>query len=260
MKNNIFWAVLLERSIQEWAVQSLLNVALDAGGIGAKRMILPYMATDAARNRLVRAFCEMTQEPDDVLIMLDCDHTHPQRILQMLARHKVGVVGALAFMRHPPHNPCAFVRGKDGKLHAMATWEQADGLIECSIVGTGAIAIKRWVFDRLAKAGMEPPYFRYEYNNDKQHRTEDMYFGACCEAANISHYVDIGCEIPHLTTGEITHDSWSEWLNDNPDQMTPAEDMGRSKAETLQQALDALKGDPIPAGVIPANIITRLSV
>jgi hypothetical protein len=66
-------------------------------------------------------------------------------------------------------------------------------------VGSGAIAIWRWVFDRLEEAGFGWPYFRYEYPADYGYdQSEDVFFARCCYAAGVEHFCDTGVEVPHL--------------------------------------------------------------
>ena len=91
---------------------------------------------------------EIEQSPDDTLVMLDADHVYQKDIVERLAAHKEGVVGALATSRGETPFICAFGRGADGEIYDMSEW--ADGeLAMCVVVGSGAIAIKRWVLYRL---------------------------------------------------------------------------------------------------------------
>lgn len=222
-----YWAYLAERSLQEYAASALVNIAMRAGGNGYKRLVLPYMRTDASRNRYVESFCKLTSDPESTLVMLDCDHNHPQDILDRLIAHDMGVVGALAFRRCEPFDPCAMFRGADGHLHSIATWEEGATTIPCTVVGTGAIAIKRWVFDALKAKGHNPPYFKYYYPDGTQnYPTEDVYFGLVCDDAGIAHHVDVTLVTPHMTVGEVDAASWSQWLADHPEDMLPIDDIG----------------------------------
>lgn len=217
---QVFWTALMERSIQEYAASSLLNVAMDCGANGYLRLGLPYMRTDTARNVLVREFLSHAKDPNDTLVMLDCDHNYPQDVVSRLAAHTQGVVGALAFRRGEPFDPLFFIRMADGNLHSVASWEDSATVIPCACVTTSAIAIKRWVFDRLHLTGFNVPYFRYKYvdNNGHTFPTEDMYFGEICERAGIPHHCDVTLEIPHLTVSEVVKASWEKYLADNQDE------------------------------------------
>jgi hypothetical protein len=253
---TVYWSYLAMPSIPELAASSLVNVALWAGNAGYQRIVTPYMRTDVARNRIVSTFREITTSDDDALIMLDADHTHPQDVLDRLLAHKEGVVGALAVWRNPPYTPCFMFRAADGRLHAGATWDEDAVLIPCTVVGTGAICIRRWVFDALEAKGIEAPFFRYHFEDGMtQFPSEDAYFGAMCEAAGISHHVDVTLEIPHLTNSVSDLASWTEWMNANQDMTSAVSDLGMQPAKTYKEAIESLK-EPIN----PAMILTRLEL
>jgi hypothetical protein len=186
-------------------------------------LIAGYQRTDTARNRAVAAFLEVSQDPNDALIMMDCDHILPEHIIAELVRHDpsvYGVVGAQAHRRGAPFDMCAFVR-VDNKLHTIGEWEDGQ-LLPCVIVGTGAIMIRRWVFGRLDEMNIPAPYFRYAYgDNVPDYPSEDVYFGLCCEAAGVPHWVDTTIKIPHLAMHPITQDDWFEYAEMNPGIMTP---------------------------------------
>ncbi len=218
---RVFWAALLERSIQEYAVSSLLGVAMQCGAQeDYARLVIPYLQTATARNTLVNTFLEIADDPNDTLVMLDCDHIHPVDIVPKLAAHAVGVVGALYFRRYVPHDPLMFMRCKDGSLRSIVEWSDNAKLIPCEIVATGAIAIKRWVFDKLIEQNIPKPWFRYEYENGTdKYASEDMYFGKVCEQAGIKHHCDVTIQIPHLTAASVDIHSWQGWKANNADQI-----------------------------------------
>lgn len=209
IQGDVYWAVLLERTVMQEAFDSLLDVAAYCATRGFIRITLPYTRTDAARNRITRAFITCGNNPHNTLVMLDNDHIYPVDVVERLAQRPEaeGVIGALAFRRGPPYDPCWFVR--EGEyLRRPAQWD-CGAVYECDAVGTGAIAIKRWVFDRLTEAGFHWPYFRYEYPEGLNFNpTEDMYFARICEEAGIRHHVDTALEIPHITTKLITQETW----------------------------------------------------
>ena len=219
---KVFWAALLERNIQDAAVQSLLDVAMAAGATGYSRIRWPYSRTDLARNEIVRQFKSQAEAGDDCLVMLDDDHLMPADVIDRLLRWNQGVVGALAFRRGEPFFPCFFVRHPSGGLSQTLEWEP--GLIQCVIVGSGAIAIRRWVFDALDEAGYIWPYFRYQYKKgDVPFPSEDVYFGECCDKAGIPHYVDTTFEIPHLAPSTVESSSWRQWQADHEEQYKNAQ-------------------------------------
>jgi hypothetical protein len=168
------------------------------------------MRTDRARNVVVEAFLERSRNPDDVLVMLDCDHEHPYYIVDRLAGHpsEHGVVGALAFRRYSPNDPVFFAFDEDGGMHSPEYWVR-NGVYQCDVVGSGALAIKRWVFDRLEKVGFGFPWFQYEYPEKWGYdQSEDVYFARCCYQTGIKHYCDTGVEIPHLIRAVADERLW----------------------------------------------------
>jgi hypothetical protein len=174
-----------------------------------------------ARNAACQAFWEtdtiagkvFKPDPLDTLVMLDGDHVMQADIVEKLAAHDKGVVGALATSRGETPFICAFGRGPDGNLYNMTTWEDGE-LAECVVVGSGAIAIKRWVLYRLQH--MSPSWFRYTYGGHRFESTEEMAFGFECAKAGIPHYVDTSIIIPHITAGYVTPDDWKAWIKENP--------------------------------------------
>ncbi len=224
---QLYWAALMERSVQDQAVLSLLRLAAYTGRFDhIHQMQMPYTRTDSARNNLVATFLEISKHPSDGLIMMDCDHTLPHDLVLKLARHdpeQYGVVGAQAHRRGQPFDMCAFMRVGD-QLHTIAEWEPG-ALIECAVVGTGAMLIRRWVFECLMAADIRPPFFRYAYqDNVLQQPTEDIHFGLACEHVGISHYVDTSVQIPHLIVSVVDQDSWFAWRQDHPESTVEVED------------------------------------
>lgn len=209
--SEVYWSILPERSIGEYAFMASMAVASRAGNMGYAYITSNCQRTDVARNRLAGAFRQIATDPNDTLVMLDCDHAHPHDIIERLVSYEPekGVVGALAFRRGEPYFPCFFMRGKDGVIRQPLQF--TGELMRCTIVGTGAIAIRRWVLDAIAEAGYPVP-FVYEYN-DLMHQTgeyqsEDISFGFICEKLGIPHYCDTGMVTPHLTTSAIDQSTW----------------------------------------------------
>lgn len=211
---RVFWSALLERSVHNYAVSSLLDVAMDAGMNGFSRIGVMYSRTDAARNLLCHSFMQLSRSKNDVIVMLDSDHQHPADIVKRLSSHPHGVTGALAFRRSAPFEPMFFVRGEDGRLRKPAEFERI--VYECDAVGTGAIAIKRWVLDELMRQGHNY-FFRYQYTDDDWRSSEDMHFAKICEDAGIKHHADCSTETPHLRTDQVTSKTWAKYREDHPE-------------------------------------------
>lgn len=210
--SEVYWSVLPERTVGEYAFMASMAVASRAGNLGFAYITSSCQRTDVARNRLCAAFRQIATDPNDVLVMLDCDHTHPHDIIERLVSYEPekGVVGALAFRRGEPFFPLFFIRNDNGKI--CQPLQFTGKLMACAIVGTPAIAIRRWVLDAVAEGGYPAP-FVYEYDDD-MHRTgeyqsEDVTFGFICEKLGISHYVDTGLVTPHLTTSAIDQTTWA---------------------------------------------------
>lgn len=217
-KEQVFWSILFERTLDGNAVDALLDISLVSGMRGYQRISLPYMQTAMARNRAVRSFLDVSQNPNDVLVMLDGDHVHPHDIIYRLASHdpELGVVGALYFRRGEPYDPM-FFRRTDGTLRNPAEWDR--GMIyECDAVGTGAIAIRRWVFDKLEDAGVGSPWFQYKFPPDSDYyMTEDIFFAELCEGQGIHHYCDTGLLSVHIGAKFIDEREWEAYKDAHPE-------------------------------------------
>jgi hypothetical protein len=123
---QVFYSILLERSLPEGAVGPLFDVNRRAGELGYRRIHVPYTRTEIARNKMAEAFLGATKDPDDVLVMLDCDHEHPEWVVERLAGYGVPIVAALAFRRGEPFDPQAYL-WVDGEARQPSTWQTEDG-------------------------------------------------------------------------------------------------------------------------------------
>lgn len=211
---EVMWSCLPDKAINEYAFVADLAVASRAGNLGYSYITSNCQRTDVARNKLCAAFRKLAQDPNDVLVMLDGDHTHPYDTIERLVAHDPaqGVVGALAFRRGEPFFPCYFLRDVHGKLSIPLEW--TGDLTPCVVVGTGAIAIRRWVLDKIADAGYPAPFF-YEYDDAMfatgEFRSEDITFGLICEKLGISHYCDTALITPHLITSAVDQTAWAQY-------------------------------------------------
>ena len=158
---QVYYSVLIERTIPDHAFSAFMDMAMRAGHLGYARINIGYSRVDVARNTVAKAFILQTKSDDDTLVMLDCDHTHPDDVVERLARHDEDVVVALAFRRCPPYDPQIYRHGQAGNLVQPTEWGQ--GLLKIDAFGMAAIAIKRRVFRKLDESGMSYPYFRFWY-------------------------------------------------------------------------------------------------
>lgn len=210
--DRVFFSILSERTIPEIGHSSLLDVAMVAGAHGFTRIQVPYMRVDWARNVVARAFCDGTKEPNDLLVMLDCDHQHPADILVRLAAHEpaMGVVGALAFRRGPPYEPMMFLKSESGLLRSPAEWEPGT-CYQIDALGMAAIGFRRWVFTKLEENGFPFPWFRFDYPAwCGFNMSEDIYFCQSCGTAGITMFCNTGIVTPHIGTYMIDDKTWFE--------------------------------------------------
>jgi hypothetical protein len=229
----------MERSIQNEAVESLLCIAARAGVLNYARIALPYTRCDDARNTITRAFMDQTSQPDDTLVMLDADHEHPKTIIERLVSHNLPVVGALAFTRLPPHRPCVAFR-HNGQMAYPTEWEPYDGPVQVTIVGSGAIAIQRRVFETLQTHGYCWPWFRLVYDeNEVTQEGEEVYFGRTCEKAGVSVYCDMGMVTPHLGLQRVDETTHKEYR--------ARHSMAWEVPQSLKEHIEQLAGLCIPA-------------
>lgn len=215
LNKRIYYTVLKERTHYDLAINSMENIAMNAGHNGYERIIMPYMRTDAARNMAAWKFLALSKDPYDTLVMLDGDHIHPGSIVEQLVQHDdKGFVGALAFRRGEPYEPMMFVRHDDGTMHAIARWTRG-ACIPCAMVGHAAIAIQRRVFDKLKEAGERGPWWKYEYPGGEQMPSEDMYFGKLLEKIGEPMWCDTSIITPHIILGAVDDATWDEYLQDH---------------------------------------------
>ncbi len=216
---NVFWAYLEERSIPGVSLRNALDIAEWAVRHNCGRISVPYLQTCAARNQVVEVFLENTSDPDDAVVMLDCDQIHPADVIGQLIANKVDVVAALSQCRSYPY-PGMFFQFPPGNTdELLMPKEWPDGLVECEAVATGAIAIRRRVFDRLQEAGYGQPYFRYRYIKDRADpQTEDVVFCLACREAGIKIHVDTRIRSPHQITTLTTPEQFFYAMKNDPTQ------------------------------------------
>jgi hypothetical protein len=202
--------VLLERSISH-------ADAVFYNFIGIAQLGIPFIKINHGRTDLVRnkMALHLLNSNFTHLVMLDIDHVHPVDIVHRLMGHVVRnphiqVIGGLNFRRGIPYDPCAFIKGDDGRHYPMAEWEP--GLIRVDALGTGSIAISREVFEKI-----EPPWFYNDYSRamDDVWPGEDMGFAKKCEEAGIAQWVDTNLTSPHLIDAVVEENSYRTYIQDN---------------------------------------------
>lgn len=212
---NVFWSVLPERAILEKPFIYFMRLAEYCGQLGYHYIPLNRMRTDTAREAVCAEFKRLTQNPEDVLVQLDADHIHPFDIVERLAKDDKPIVAALAFRGDPTNpTPCFWLKDKNGLPYNPRTWEK--GVIQVSITGSGAIAIKRGVFDKLDKAGFDKMYWFYQYPENGMRVSDEIAINQMAEECGIPVFVDTTLVTPHCSEAYITEDSWREWCADHP--------------------------------------------
>lgn len=240
-----YWAVLVERSVNSHTLMSLLDVSIHARKENILRINTHYRRVDDARNMITSIFWQNTNDDADVVVMLDNDHIFPFDVVNRLVAkcdrdHEV--VGALAFRRSKPHDPCFYRLDTNGRATDIPM--NFDGsLVKCDIVGTGAIAIRRSALRKLADAGFDWPWFRFIYQpgiGNYIQRTEDWNFGLECMKAGIPHWCDTSTQIPHITDELVVAESWQreiQWGFENPEEF-------EKRYSALGMKITPKQGDP----------------
>jgi hypothetical protein len=207
---GVWFFMPAEKAIHHLAHDAAMNVAALAAVGGAQRISMGPTRVDIARNRAARKFMEVSRRPKDTFIMLDADHEHPRTVIDILVAHDKGVVGALCFRRTSPFDPQVYIRDEEGELLQPATW--GSQLLKSTIVGTGAISIQRWVFEKLEAEGFRYPWFRMMYEDgEDSFLGEDWYFGTICEKAGIEQWCDMGFVSPHIANRLVTKADYDQW-------------------------------------------------
>jgi hypothetical protein len=112
---------------------------------------------DAARNRYVKKFVELSNDPDDRLLFIDDDIVPPVDVIERLAGHDKDVISARCYImkqKDGVYFPCpTSLKYNDEKKFIM---HYGSGLERINATGGGCIMIKRKVFESMDRS--------YEYN------------------------------------------------------------------------------------------------
>jgi hypothetical protein len=148
-----------------------------------------------ARNQLVQW---MFEEDADALLMIDDDHVFAPDLLTRLLAHDVDIVGALCLQRAEPYGPFCFTEENDGILTPLNLHDYPTdaGLVEVAAVGTGAMLVKREVFEAVHDEWES--WFTIEYDSG-----EDMLFCRRARSEGFKIHVDLSTPVGHLTTAAV---------------------------------------------------------
>lgn len=211
------------------------------------------MRTDTARDTIVAEFMRLSKDPDDTLVMLDCDHEHPENILETLVNDDAPVVTSLAVRSNPSFPaPCMWKNDSNGIPRIPTEWKE--GLDQYDVVGAGAIAIKRSVFEKLKNAGYDQMYFFYQYEPGDTRVSDEIGFSQMCNELQIPMYVDTRIESPHCIAGTLDKTSWKQYCDEHPvvikEHKVSVVIPQRGRIEKFRKALDTLLSTAPQAEVI----------
>ena len=207
-KKGIWFAILADKFITEGAAQVREDLVHYSKMLGYRQIRQQQQHIHIARNEIAAEFMNESKRAKDTLVMLDTDHQHPEDIIEILVEHDKPVVGALCFRRGEPYDPQVYVR-KEGRLIKPAQWEP--GLMQCEIVGFGAVAIQRQAFEQMEEQGYAFPWFRNTYkDNVNKFEGEDFYFCRMATEAGVPIYCDMDTISPHLMITGIDDTYWKQ--------------------------------------------------
>lgn len=188
-----------------------------------------YGRVDVHRNEFAKALLASDYTH---LAMLDTDQLHQPDVIEHLARwilldkQQCQIVSGLHFRRGAPFDPLCFEYDKEADTF-RAPVEWPIGLIEADVIGHGSVIIAREVFETLPE-----PWWAYSYQktSEGKYPSEDVYFCAKARNAGFRIFVDTTQTSDHLTTAQISEESFRRWLADHPEAMPEIESEQESSA------------------------------
>jgi hypothetical protein len=156
----------------------------------------------AAHKRRTLAEYFMRSSGFESLFFLDDDMTPPPWTVLRLLSHNLPIVGALYFQRWPPYRINAGPDWPLGGHLEMPQLAEPPVVRPVEWVGTGALLIRREVFERIPR-----PWFEYCDDGDG----EDVYFSRKARAAGIPIHCDTGLCVGHLAVVGIDRDYVANW-------------------------------------------------
>lgn len=172
------------------------------------------LLTQAAREKFLRL---AVTEGMDYVIMYDSDMVLPpdfsrQMVTVMEEHPEIDVLGALAFMRTPPHYPVIYnlIEGYDQKRHSEYFINQnvkrypKDTLVECDAVGFGGVIINM----EFVRKKLIDPYFMSTTPTG-----EDLWFCFKVKEAGGRVFMDTRIKLGHIKNPEIIdEEGFEEWV------------------------------------------------
>lgn len=164
-----------------------------------------------AQNGLV---CRFLRSPCTHIFFLEQDMIIEPELPLRLAEHDLDIVGAGYTHKHVAPQPHLYqYKRKDEFGYIYDKIEEfEDGLVEVDATGSGALLVKREVFESLIPNWLEideksfegPEWFSY-----RERGTTDFFFCRKAKEAGYKIYVDTTLHAIHLRLGEAT---WDQWL------------------------------------------------
>lgn len=225
---NIAIGIPMERTLTDWAFIHFWQIAKR----GWPLVDHVYGRTDINRNRIGMWLLDNPEYTH--VLMLDLDHLHAEDIVERLAVHllddpELQVIGGMHFRRAAPFDPCAFVFGPDGQLHAPIEWEP--GLFEVHAIGHGSILISRKFFENIPA-----PWWAYTYDAVERNifPSEDMWFSHVCRQAGVKMWVDTTVTSPHIILNIVDGDTFRRYIAENPQKVITRDELAEQPAEAVE--------------------------
>ena len=145
----------------------------------------------------------MLEADEDWLLMIDDDHVFAPDLLTRLLSHEKDIVAALCLRRDEPYGPFCFEKEPTPGVYQPVNLHLhgPDELLKVRAVGTGAMLIRRQVFEKIAD-----PWFTITDSSG-----EDMRFCAEASRNGFEIYCDLGARIGHLTTAVVWPVTDPQW-------------------------------------------------
>lgn len=174
------------------------------------------LLTQMAREKLTRVALEQGM---DYIIQYDDDMLLPRdfakdMLLTMEEHPEIDVLGALAFMRTPPHYPVLYtvtegydpVRHQDYYFNQNVKRYPKDTLVEADAVGFGGVCIKM----DFVKKKMTEPYFMSTTQTG-----EDIWFCIKVKEAGGRVFMNTKIKLGHIMNpGFMDEENFEKWLKD----------------------------------------------
>jgi GT2 family glycosyltransferase len=159
---------------------------------------------DANRNGMVKNFLQ--DESNEWLLMVDNDVVPPKDILRMVDYGEDVVSGTVTIKKDGVPHPVIVKQREDGQYRRIGLSEfdeevdDETGLIPVDGVGTGCLLVHRSVLE-----DMEPPWFRFVYNEDGTLKLgEDFYFAEQLRQNDVDMFVSSEHLCSHFRKVDLT--------------------------------------------------------